>query len=278
MKNLFLTISWLELVRNKTRNWLLFIIVVAFSFSLSTCGHPDNFVFSQHESTSITQPLQDQQVPADSDNGFKLEEFFPPFAITMITMFLGFLVLMTVPFRGRQEWEDGQFQMIAMGDHSFYKVELTRFLSYLCLAALFFVTILICSGIFSWRHNLFPVATILKLQGMFMYRFMALVPLMLAFGVLVSAINTAYCRDGNSKLLTLVKYVSCFSFFVLMFKTANWFENPAHLLLPALHIPVEVPGGFSTTLALNFDYPILALSAAALFIFWAGRILEEVEA
>jgi hypothetical protein len=208
----------------------------------------------------------------------------PPFAgvpavvITIIAFVAGFLVLMTIPFRGKQEWEDGQFQMIAMGQHSFYKVEFTRFLSYLSLAVLYLVVVLLCASVYSLKNGIFNIQSVFNMQWIAMHGFISLMPLMLAFGVFVSAINTAYYRDGNSKLLTLVKYVSCFSFFVLTVKTAHWFDDPSHNLLPNFHVPVEFPGVTQLTVTLNWEFLILSLATAALLIFWSGRVLEEVEA
>lgn len=276
MKNLFLMISWLELVRNRTRSWLLLIIIIAFSFALSTCGRTEGHFDMQSGSGEFSQSVPDSNPGSGTE--YSLPAAFPPFAITGITFILGFLVLMTIPFRGKQEWEDGQFQMIAMGDHSFYKVELTRFLSYLSLAALFFVAVLLCSGVFCWKYELFPLASILKLQWVAVYKCASFLPLMLAFGILVSAINTAYYRDGNYKLLTLVKYVSCLSFFVLAIKTGEWFEDASHNLLPAMQVFIDIPGGNHITIALNWEFPVLSILTAVLLIYWAGRILEEVEA
>lgn len=280
MKQLFLTIGWLEFVRNKTRSWLLLIIIVAFSFLLSTCGQSGAQIHISTETTQSSQSLvmPDNSAELQADPRTSLFASMPVVIITSIAFIFGFLVLMTIPFRGKQEWEDGQFQMIAMGDHSFYKVEFTRFLSYLSLAVLFLVTVLFCASVYSWKHDIFTLQSTLNMQLIVAHGFISLMPLMLAFGVFVSAINTAYYRDGNSRLLTIVKYISCSSFFVLTIKTACWFSDAPHNILPSLQLPVEFPGAVQFTATLNWEFLILSLLTAALFIFWSGRVLEEVEA
>lgn len=280
MKQLFITISWLEFIRSKTRSLLLLIIILAFSFSLSTC---DGSGVSIRMSSQTTHPTPGSSlIVPDNSMRFELHKSIfaaiPAVIITAIAITLGLIVLMTIPFRGREEWENGQFQMIAMGDYSFYIVEFARFLSYLLLATLFFLIIQVCFSAYSWNYDIFTTVSIINIQWIFAYRFASFIPLMLAFGVLVSAINTAYYRDGTGKILVLVKYLSCFSFFVLVMKTALWFEDPAHNLLPAMQAPVEIPGVRQIIFNLNWEFLLLSLATTALFIFWSGRILEEVEA
>ena len=280
MKQLFLTICWLELIRAKTRSLLLLVIIIACSFSLSTCGHVDADIHISSETTQSAPFAGSPSKPAKnlSKGDSNLMTAFPPLVITCGAFVLGFIVLMTIPFRGKQEWEDGQFQMIAMGDFSFYRVEFTRFLSYLLLAILFIVTVLLCSSIFCWKNEIFSSETIISLQWLVIHRFVSFMPLMLAFGVLVSAINTAYYQDGNGKILTLVKYISCFSFFVLAMKIGCWFEDMPYRLFPVLEVPINVLEVHQTTLTFGWEFMFLSLAVAALFVFWSGRVLEEVEA
>ncbi len=280
MKQLFLTISWLEFVRNKTRCWFFLIILVAFSFLLSTCGHSNS---ETNISAEITQsspllPSPEKNDSAEFNLGGNNFSSFSPFVITGVALFLGFIVLMTIPFRSKQEWEDGQFQMIAMGDHSFYKVESTRFLSYLLLATLFFITVLLCFGIFCWKNEILSLDTIIRLQWLALLRFISFIPLMLAFGVLVAAINTAYYRDGGGRILTLIKYISCFSFFVLAMQAGCWFMDPSHSLIPVMQTTIKLFGFYPKALTFSWDFLVLSVMVAVLFLYWSGRILEEVEA
>jgi hypothetical protein len=41
---------------------------------------------------------------------------------------------------------------------------------------------------------------------------------------------------------------------------------------------LHIPRPNHTTIALNWEFPALSILTAVLFIYWAGRVLEEVEA
>ena len=279
MKQLFLTVAWLEFTRTSVRSWLLLIIVLGYGFFLSSYDLPMASVdieISTVQSSELIESL-DQEKDLKNNKHHILKQTIKP-VVTAAALTLGFIVLMTIPFRGKQEWEDGQFQMIAMGDYSFYQVELVRFLGYLFLSTLFTLAVLFSAGIYLWVHEVATLASIANIQILATYIFIVLVPVLLAFGIFVSAINTAYYREGQGKLLTLIKYVSCLSFFHLTLKAIRSLNEAEGNIIPALRLPISVPGVFDTHVQVSWVAIILSVAVSAGLLYWAGRILEEVEA
>ena len=280
MKQLIFTIIWLEFTRTKARNWLLLILILVSGFMLLSYGHSvagiqkhsnedtSNIEFISPERLAVHQGINDNFVPLSS---------IPTALVTATASFIGFIILLTIPFRSRQEWEDGQFQMISMGRFNFYQVEVARFLSYLFLAALFYSVLLLSSSLYAWLSGVVTPQGIKTMNLFIGYLFLSLVPLMLSFGVFVSAINTAYYRDGGSKLLTLAKYISCFCFFVLVIKAFNGIEGMNTQLFPTLDLQFSIKPLFEHTAKLNFEFLLLSLSGAAGLLFMSARIMEEVE-
>lgn len=280
MKNLITTIAWLEYARVKSRVWLLLSLLVAFSFALSTCGRANMHVDVGQETAPpiVQQDQQDRNAHSQGPSFHELKQSGPFAFFTFITMILGAIVLLTVPFRGRQEWESGMFQMVVMGDYRMHEVEVARVTSYLMLAAAFFLLVILCSSAYVWKYDLLPGDFILKIYFINAYLFVALIPVMLAFGVMVSAVNTAYYQHGSGRTLSFVKYLSCGVFFICLMKSFHWFLKSEFNLLPAMPMQFDIPGGALVPLTLKWEFPLLTLLLAAFFVFWSGRILEEVEA
>ena len=115
--------------------------------------------------------------------------------------------------------------MIAMGDFSFYKIQVARFAVYFFIAAVFFALVIISFNVYGWEHALMLGETSVVVNLAFAYRFISLVPLFLGLSLLLSAVDTAYYRDSNSRILTLAKYLGCLSFFVLILKASYWLET-----------------------------------------------------
>ncbi|SMF22864.1 hypothetical protein SAMN02745866_01453 [Alteromonadaceae bacterium Bs31] len=280
MKQLIFTVGWLEFTRTKTRNWLLLLLILGSAFLLLSYGDSVAGFQKHHQDDRSDFELISPERLADKrgiSNEFVNLASIPTAAVTAAVGFFGFIVLLTIPFRSRQEWEDGQFQMISMGRFNFYQVESARFLSYLSLAVLYYFALLGTSSLYAWLSGVSSMQGIKTMNLLISYFFLALVPLMLSFGIFVSAINTAYYRDGGGKLLTLVKYVSCFCFFVLVLKVFRGVVDRETILFPTLDLHIEIENFFEHTARLNFEFLLISLSSAAALLFWSARIMEEVE-
>lgn len=264
MSKLFLTLGWLEMRRLKSRLWILATIIFGFAMITGSCDSNN-----LHYSISSTDP------------GLSFYEtlfsVLPTVFVTFCALLFGALVIFTIPYRDKNEWESGQFQMLVMGDFNQYIIQLHRYLVYLGVACVFFLLISINSTLLAWKNESLPNSTILNFQLLLTYWFLTLVPLFIAFGCFISAVTTAYYRDGNNNIITLIKYLGSYGFILLVARISFWYSDPQNGFFGTIFLPFEVQLQ-KVAVGLHWEFPIFSLIVAASLLFWSGRVLEEVEA
>ena len=271
MKKLISTIYWLELQRIKNRIWILAVIVFGFAMFSGSCDQ-SNFQF---EMNSTSSPSDNDPIgPVFYESLFTI---LPTVLMTFAALIIGYVVILTIPFRDKEEWENGQFQMQVMGQFSQYQIQAARFLVYLLIATGFFILICINSTLLAWKSDSLDNETIISFQTLVSYWCLALVPLLIAFGCFVSSITMAYYRDGDNKFITLIKYLGSYGFAMILLKVSAWFTDPEKGFFDPNFLVFEV-NSRRLDVGIHWEFPILTILVATVLLFWSGRILDEVEA
>ena len=273
---LFLTLTFLELKRLQVVLGILLFILLCFGSGLSCdlndsrMGSEINLTFSQNGDRMDLGALPNIQ---------KFMTLAPSFGLMVFSLLVGFVVLFTVPFRGRNEWESGNFHLFYMSDHSFYKIEVLRYLIQ-CLIFLVFFAIVQGAGAYAMSEKgVLDSQTIWDGILVNSYWFMTLCPLIFAFGGWVSAINTAYYRDGSGIPLNFAKILGIMGFlFVIIPQLGEWFHQPeSEHLLPVFDINFLAQNVAELNFKLSLDWIVAIGVLITMFMVWSGRIYEEVE-
>ena len=257
MKALFFTISWLESRRIRRRFILMLVIAMLSSIITKNISFVDiDFSFE-----------------GQMESGFiQLMPLMPVFAIAVLSQFFLLTILFSCSFRRRDEWDCGQYQVVAMGDHSLMMVEIGRFLFYFLLSMILFL--LVWAPIFFYLNKIEyfneyewkPISTVLS------YWFFVSVPLLISFSLMVGAANLSYFQNGGGKLLTLIVYLGIAAFLLLVNRFFYWIGSTDGWFLPQKIVEVG-------SIVFRLDSLRLSLSwiFTVFFLLWAGKILEEVE-
>ncbi|MBQ49606.1 MAG: hypothetical protein CMP10_19660 [Zetaproteobacteria bacterium] len=290
MKKLILTIQWLEWIRIKNRIWMLIFILLGFSMFAGSCEQQNvNFNFSYSSSESTNQPQPSASSPGiiatqpntlsdkPQENIYsQLMSLLPLVFWTFAALFLGILVLATMPFRGREEWENGQFQLIFMGKYNQIQIQGARFIAYFAITIAFFMAVSINANFLALQKEWLTRETIINFQVLLTYWFFIAVPLMISYGGLISAINIAYYRDGDHKILTLLKYLGSMGLISLLIKAIQFLTNKEMSLFQPTVLNFEV-NAQAIPIMIYWELLFIAATICAAFIYWSGKILEEVE-
>ena len=87
----------------------------------------------------------------------------------------------------------------------------------------------------------------------------------------------AYYRDGDNKLITVIKYLGSYGFAMILMKISYWFTDPEKGFFDANFLVFEV-NEKRLDVGIHWEFPVLTIAVAALLLLWSGRILDEVEA
>lgn len=267
------TLLQIELRRQRSRLMILMLLLVFFGFITG----PDRFSFSGdfsfeagvHTDGEVRNPVSSwmqlwQVLPAAGSNGF--------------ASLAALVVLITGAFRSREEWEDGRFQLLSMGDPGFYRIQLVRFAIPMSILVLFAVGLNLISGAGYQQEHPAGMDLFMKVMLVFWYWFVTLVPFLLAFALLLSSVNTAYFRDGDVRLLHMVKSLGALVCLAVMVQ--GILSLPGRLS-PDFPGRWQVPFGESAQGPVVVELlglsPLLTLTAAVAMIVLSARILEETE-
>ena len=281
MKNLFMTITWLELNRLKNRTFLLAAIVVVCCLALNSCGNFAavlDIASSQNSEFSSTAKFAADLSTSSGTSGEHNDFQSAPASIILLSFsMVGLVVVLTMPFRSKDEWENGLHQLSFLGDHSSRKIELIRFLSYCSIATVFYGLMHLCFALYIWKFDLFNTASFLSFELMVWHNLIQILPLLLAFGALVSSITTAYFQNGMGKLLNLMKYISCACFISLYTRLIDWSHDSEALAIPHTIYHYDIQGFKSLTVTLNWEFLIVSIAATIALLFWSAAIIENTE-
>lgn len=259
MPKLFLVIGWMEAHRLKARLWLL---VALAALPLFIVTNLDSYTFND-------QTMADQMQ--------SILAALPSAVSPLFSLLAGLTIILTMPLRGRVEWESGQFQTMAMGQHSHYRLETCRFGWYLCLLIGFVAAVLLPWSISMNVSHGINMSELAKLSGIVGFGLLSAIPPLLGLGIALSAIATAYYHRGRGRLLSLTTYLGSFCAILLYGRLISQGVGEQGILFQALPIPFLINDQMFDV-ALHFELPLFGITTAAFLVFIAGRILEEVEA
>ena len=262
---------------------MLIAVMIGCCLFLSTCGNLNSVL----ENASIINPEVKSEINIARE-ALKKETFHsgdqvglesaPAIIVLYVFTIIGFFVLVTFPYRNKDEWENGLYQLIALGNHNFYLIETLRFASYLLLGGLFFFSVQLCFALYMYQYQLFTVSSFLSFELMLWYNVLLVVPVTLAFGILVSSVTTGYYISGKSKSLNLVKYIGVICFIALYIKLTTWINQQPSLVIPNSHLTIDIYGFSPLIYLLRWELLIFNAFIAAMFVGWSGKILENTEA
>ena len=275
MTRLFWTISWLERQRIRGRLIAMMIVALLLLLSLGQCNDTRNIDlnYQSYKSTGVLS----------LEIFTNLLELLPLASSYATALIFGLLLIVSIPLKGRSDWENGQFQMMTMGRFNHFMVESTRFLFYAIISVLFLAVLVTITTFFAYQGNEFSKSNILSLQLAVGFWFTTLVPFLLSLGLWGSAIAMAYYRDRQGRALTLGMYFGILCFLHVVLKLGHWIHSQESLLLPKFSIQLVLPPEWMTNpmldqIKLSPELPLLGLVLSFGLLWWTGRILDEVEA
>ena len=191
------------------------------------------------------------------------------------------MIIVGFPLRGKEEWESGHFQMISRGDFSHLKIETFRFLFYSMIVLIFLLSLGAVTSLYWQRNSTNMAHNIWNLQILVAYSVLVLTPFLLSLGSLMSAVSTAYYKNGRAKLITFMIYLGAFCFCLIFKDVARWSFKEGNVFLPRVNLIFDIPGlvyrDDNLEFFLSFDLMLISFLITSLFLFSSARILEEVE-
>jgi len=187
------------------------------------------------------------------------------------------LVSMLAPFRGSNEWQNGQFQMFKMSSWSLYHIQLGRFLT-LCLFGLISLSAIAMIMVIALGSHPNTKIPGLGRDILWISFFLALslYPLFTAIGMLIDSIRTAYYLKGLHFIVSLIQFAGWASLILLSFKLRNALSFE---IFPPIELTLSnlIPGNDEQMIQLKWEPMLISIVLAVVFVIVSSRVLEEAE-
>ena len=277
-------IAKIEFRRLKTKLWLLFVLVIGFSATIGCqkrlnlqdleLGNMD--VRIETHSNGITST---PSVP--NFGGVDFNDFFTvaPFLGAAATCLgLGFLVLLTMPFRGGEERQLGCLQLLWLSNPSFPKIEAIRYGIYFAIGVTYYIVVGVITWIYGVSQDILSSVTLLQGAIVIGYWFFSLLALAIALGGLITGLNNAYANLTNKWPIQLLINLGILGIALQVKALASFtLDTTQPSMLPLLTVPIGDPLVYEIRCPLPLDFWLVTGVAVLLLVAWTGRIYDEME-
>ena len=282
MKSVILAIGKVEIYRLKTRLWLLFVLLLGFS---ATIGCQEGVDFSKLDFSKVDVDISTHSSGANTTQedliGLNYQKLFavaPLIGAAATCLGLGFLVLLTMPFRSGEDRRLGCLQLMWLSNPSFPRIEAIRYGVYFIIGSLFFITVLTIGIIYGNSKNLIPMATAVEGSLVLAFWFFSALALAIAFGGFITSLNNTYANALPGWPIKLLINLGILGALLnILDSIAHTLSMSSWSILPIFELPVGDPLTYELKCPLPLDWWLITLCLTALLVAWTGRIYDEME-
>tara|TARA_B100001094_G_C18146255_1_gene780889 strand:+ start:389 stop:1246 length:858 start_codon:yes stop_codon:yes gene_type:complete len=284
MKPLIFVIAKIELMRLKTKIWLLFALLLGFS---ATIGCQEGIDYKNIDFTNVDINFQTSSSPSSSSSSPKemldldYQKLFaaaPLVGAAGTCIILGFLVLLTMPFRGSEDRRLGCLQLLWLSSPSFPRIEAIRYLLYFFIGATFFTIVTTIGGVYGSANNLIDAGTAIQGIIVLAFWFFSALALSIALGGFITSLSSAYLNCKPTWPINLLSYLGIIgSISIFIDLISSILSNHEIKLLPVIQVAIGHSDGYQVNCPLPLDWLGITLSVSTLLVVWTGRIYTEME-